>query len=406
MTKTYEVYASICTFFLLYLSSAFSLSPLGGTIRLILFGILTLFIMLFGFLHRQKGMTIPFLSLCMFLIATTSNLFNGESVKTHFIVALYFFLSIIFCAFININIFAKVYVKVMYLLALCSVVLYFVDIIGVPLDFLPSTQNVMELETKTIFLALAPINGRNLGLFWEPGAFQTYLCLALIIDAFVFKFEKKLRATVIIVAIITTFSSSGYIALILIMIALALTAAIENDGRRNMFIILCAFLVGLYMASVIIKNYFPHLEYTLFGKLEGLFVDDIDSETSAGVRYNSIVEGFTVFLKNPVFGVGLTKMNAYFEENFGNTMTTCTFVNWFAYFGIGYGLISVYSFFRLSRYFSNKKILRIILCVVLFIIVFSENYALNPSIMIITIYGLSRDVKAGTAVFEDECLSN
>src|SRR5690606_563550 len=52
---------------------------------------------------------------------------------------------------------------------------------------------------------------RSSSIFWEPGAFSIYICLALYFELFVIKNKSLKRIIVLILSLITTFSTTGYI---------------------------------------------------------------------------------------------------------------------------------------------------------------------------------------------------
>lgn len=63
---------------------------------------------------------------------------------------------------------------------------------------------------------------RNSGPFWEPGLFAAYLCFAIFAERFFVEKQKNRlfskRNLLMIAAVITTFSSAGYIALLIILL--------------------------------------------------------------------------------------------------------------------------------------------------------------------------------------------
>ena len=102
---------------------------------------------------------------------------------------------------------------------------------------------------------------------------------------------------------------------------------------------------------------------------------------------NSIIDVFKVFAENPVFGVGNTKMKKLFMDMYGHSMVTCTYANWFAYFGMLFGCLMIYGLFMFTRFFANGIPVRIVLFLAIMASITSEDYVMNPSILILIFYG-------------------
>lgn len=86
---------------------------------------------------------------------------------------------------------------------------------------------------------------RNSGMFWEPGAFACYICLAFLFylgNIRTLLAHHKWKVIVILVALITTYSTTGYIVLFIIGVA---TIYIEYKKKYGAFVLPILLTFGL-----------------------------------------------------------------------------------------------------------------------------------------------------------------
>ena len=96
--------------------------------------------------------------------------------------------------------------------------------------------NTSGMSFYNLFIVVIPkiyyyssIMVRNFGLFREPGVYQMYIILALIIQLFIFS-KPNLKITIMyILVLISTFSTTGYIALLLLLG----TYMVKRNKNRN-----------------------------------------------------------------------------------------------------------------------------------------------------------------------------
>ncbi len=377
------------TFFLVYFSSSFSLSAYTGTERLLLFLGLFVILVVYAVFKIRSFYQIGLICFCMFL-GLLSYTINGESLKSVAILFAYYAIIIAYSGLIDVNTWKETFAKVIYVIALCSVILYFINIIFPNfLNILPITKNSTGVQTHTAFFAIAPIDNRNFGAFWEPGAFQTYLCLALIIELFHYKVANKFRLTVLFIALVTTFSTAGYVTIGFILLAAICEAVHDQKMKRSIVYIVLAVIIAAFASYYIIENVYPELYNTLFGKVETYMSSSTGDTSSVKVRMDSIKYAFELFFKHPVCGVGITGLKDYFYVRFGHQMATCTYANWFAVYGLVYGALMCLGMILFSRFFSKRNMTRFFIVCALFAMITSEDYYLNPSIIVLVAYGLS-----------------
>lgn len=128
---------------------------------------------------------------------------------------------------------------------------------------------------------------RNQGLFWEPGVLQFYLNFLLFLQLYVMKKINKRDVFFTIIAIVSTYSTTAY--LIMIIIATVFVFRILKKYPLSLIPLL---LVGVMFL-------FPLLSANLENKLLG------ENQTSSAVRFYDFLQQLIVVRDNPIVGVGL-----------------------------------------------------------------------------------------------------
>ena len=132
---------------------------------------------------------------------------------------------------------ANFYKKYISILAIVSLIGYFLVTPGIiKLDFtLINNINEVPYNVSFIFFNLSWTPDRNIGIFWEPGIFATYLIVALIFEISLNEKNKisPLRVLLYVVTIITTKSSAGYGLLLLVMLLFAMEFANNSKNKKD-----------------------------------------------------------------------------------------------------------------------------------------------------------------------------
>ena len=181
--------------------------------------------LLLVFLLRKKSFDVSFLIIVIFLLVITSvqtYVFNFFSLQTSVGVFLRVLNAYLLIKVLNEK-FIPYFIYSMYITAIISLPFYFI------VSFFPVVADaLMSLSTHLQFLNLSDQNLptvivynlyriheiRNTGPFWEPGAFAGYLILAFMFNEFV-KSEKQKRIRILLfLTVLTTFSTTGYLAII------------------------------------------------------------------------------------------------------------------------------------------------------------------------------------------------
>lgn len=125
------------------------------------------------------------------------------------------------------------YTKVMFIIALISLPLFVINYLGIEFGGYSIDRYVSLFFYNYIPLDRSDQGMRNCGMFWEPGAFQGYLMLVplmYISNLREFYRENKITCYVLIAALLTTFSTTGYVAFITLIVLISL------QYSRNIFV--------------------------------------------------------------------------------------------------------------------------------------------------------------------------
>lgn len=109
-----------------------------------------------------------------------------------------------------------------------------------------TTAQYSDNSSRNIILFNQHADGhRNSGMFWEPGAFACYICLAFLFylgNIRTLLAHHKWKVIVILIALITTYSTTGYIVLFIIGVA---TIYIEYKKKYGAFVLPILLTFGL-----------------------------------------------------------------------------------------------------------------------------------------------------------------
>ena len=193
------------------------------------------------------------------------------------------------------------YLKVMYFVSLISFIGMFITLTG----YYPGIP-VNDNKYLTLFFHnihnTNNLSSRNSGMFWEPGAFQGYIIMVplMFIDNLSLLWRRYKRyCIVLLIALVTTFSTTGYIAFAMIMVYYV-TIKIKNKFARVLLV--PVLLLSMFYA------------YTNLDFLGDKIDKNIERATSGKVtvdRLGSAILDWHYIKKNPITGNGLADVTRY-----------------------------------------------------------------------------------------------
>jgi len=278
------------------------------------------------------------------------------------------------------------YVQVMKVVVILSILIWLLLATGIPFwQYFPESG---EGDYHTMFFYVVmkdlPDKIRNFGPFYEPGIYQIYLNVALAFYLFsVKKYFSKFTLYILIVGIISTFSTAGYFCMSLLLIA-------YKYEESNKLSIKNAFILLFFLTAILLLLSNPAIDELVFGKLS----IENSSYKSFAIRLNDIIYYFDVWKSNPIFGAGFssaydTVMDMHFFGNFkygGNTSTT---MRELASYGIIVGGISIIAIFIFAKRLAKKRLSKFIVFAVLLIMINCEGMVLSLFLNTIICFGLS-----------------
>jgi hypothetical protein len=233
-------------------------------------------------LFTSKNLNVLFLLAISYLgLILFRNLFNKLS-DEYLVSDLTFFVKFIFTAFLYGLVLQEkaipYIIKVIYHLAIISLIFYpiqladsqLVNDIGKVIDLTGlGSHNLVGGYNNYLFFTIYDRHiTRNCGFSWEPGAYACILSVALIFSFLSNNLKFKKETYVIIIALITTISTTGYIMLLILVILKGL-----NSGNYKLkFIYLLPIL--LIVAIVFINS--P----ILYKKVQSAYTTDINNSSN------------------------------------------------------------------------------------------------------------------------------
>lgn len=207
--------------------------------------------------------------------------------------------------------FAPVLFDVMYLVCLISLPFYIIHFFWgdeiLSKFYLLNNPKTIGLYT---FRSLAYYETilRNSGMFWEPGAFQGYINIALFMNLYQMKHLLKYQKTkilVIIISLITTYSTTGFLVFFLILIIYYLFYNRTSKIARYSSVIIIT-LLAFY-----IYNNNGYLREKILFQYERAI--NLEGEYS-GERIGALLFDLHYIRKNPLTGNGFHEKTRYADH--------------------------------------------------------------------------------------------
>ncbi|RIO09563.1 hypothetical protein BUZ93_13710, partial [Mammaliicoccus sciuri] len=207
---------------------------------------------------------------------------------------------------------------------------------------------------------------RNTGIFREMGVFQFHINLAIIFLWFT-SYQKEYKiiiSFILILGLITTFSSTGYLTFIIILIALTFKKKdfiIKKTNICNLILI----ILLIFGISVFMSVFAQHI-YTTIEKIS------VGSSSFDG-RLASIIANIKSWKNAPIFGHGIRNADVYAYEGYLKNFTehnTSTSTSFFSFYGVVPGILFIWFIFLFVKQLKQNFIITLLIFVS---IIFSIN---------------------------------
>ena len=378
-------------FLLVFLTSSFTVTcdAISSGTTVLLWMILLIMSVFANRFLQKKVFAIYIVIVCLYIAST---IVNKQDLVVQMKILFGITVAMIFVnAFDNKEI-KNAFVNIIFAISVISIPLYFISI-TVPsifaFSYTPGTSG--RAFYNLFFYGYMIGSNRNSGLFWEPGAYATFLNLGLflMLNDNSLEIERKYtKLIVFLIALLTTFSTAGFGTFALILIIYL--ANNEVSKRQKVLITICIVILvvislGYYYEEIFIsgngvfgklKFYREHMNYYSSG----------ETTSSTSVRIYSVLKPLEVFLENPIFGVGNSNLQSM-TVAYTKGAITCTFVNWFAINGFLYGFLIILGYIKLINSSNKTRIVKILTFVFVLVAIAAEDYSQNPLFLGISIMG-------------------
>ena len=220
---------------------------------------------------------------------------------------------------------------------------------------------------------------RNSGPFWEPGAFAGFIIIAIVFNTTIEKSILNKRNIILGIGLITTFSTTGFIALMILIVGFLLFV------RKKSFILLA--IIPLFVYSF----YFAFNNVEVLGKK---IQTEVEFSSSNKIQGNNRLKSFILDMKDyptsPYFGLGLDDRTRYLDYDKGGTSNRN---NGLSDYLVRFGLIG-FSIYFVSMYYGIKKFVSFfnadraliyLFMLLILVIGFSELYFRLPFFMALSL---------------------
>lgn len=290
----------------------------------------------------------------------------------------------------NTNRIAYIY-RVLFIFTIISDLLFIAILFNIPLPYFNtaiSRDTVFYLQTYTGGNILETIWYRNSGIFWEPGLYQVYLNFMLIAVLYMIdmsRFKKIVNIIIIMITILSTGSLMGYFSAGAIWLIFAyMNSELE---QVKLFLIILITAIGLILLPKICELFFEKT-----------------TTLSYSIRVIDLKEGFSLFLRKPMFGYGL--INNAFEHRYFNLYGQARgnsngLINLLISFGAIGTSVYFWLFYKFADMLKNKCGRRIIPPMVVWFVIslMSEPISIMPIIFLLLGMGLSSTLNCDSSTF-------
>ncbi|MCH7398343.1 hypothetical protein MM236_10100 [Belliella sp. DSM 107340] len=273
-----------------------------------------------------------FLSVTVFSFLINFNIGN-LSTNLKFILVLTF--SYVFTNRFSFDQFSVFFIKMMKIISVISLIGYIIlNLTNLQLP-LSTFKNINDVEyyNGIIYFAIKSFSvwgndgfKRNIGAFWEPGIFATYLLVAITLELWKTGKSTKLNLALFLITLLTTKSTFAYLMIFPIFISFLTINSVVSKKQYLLYLLILSLIILVYMNLNLILYFLNQLNPTIFGKL-------VSESVSFNERIDSPLTNILIFKNNFLFGAGLGNTeNLFVLLTHGSQTSTSTY--FLAAFGV------------------------------------------------------------------------
>ena len=340
-------------FLLLYFSYDSGITRLRWSKEVSVYGGALLIAIFFLYQARRRQLHFSFSAVALMVAALLINVLNmlrfGDYAANNFILASAVVMGFLVCSILSLSELKCAFIKAMIVFCsyslLATYVLLPLTVKGY-LSIFPTAYNAYRVPISDMFLAFGvKYSGlmRNQGIFREPGVFQIFILIALLIVLY----QKNLRHRLLMIILFALTMASTFSGIGLLVTALVfLTYAISEQAvsrRQIPYLLIGMVLIGGLVLMI------PDLR-TQLGRSLGKW--DMKNSASFLVRAESLWNAMRLSFSYPIMGQSFNRATIYIIEHFnsyGTRDVTGTTLLLLTGLGIPLGLFLNYLLYRFVR---------------------------------------------------------
>ncbi|MFW6015399.1 MAG: hypothetical protein ACOCRK_03115 [bacterium] len=232
---------------------------------------------------------------------------------------------------------------------------------------------------------------RNAGPFWEPGAFQGFIMVGILLLLFNVDNQRikkrKMHLIILLFTLITTQSSTGYILFVFILVT-QWSKIQRVFGDINKWIrFLAVFTLSVASLYIILRS----------GNIIDKFTN-VNNTNSAQKRFSDIMGGLSLIYRGGIIGLGETMTRDRYKAlvGIGTNDSVGLFSMTYTY-GISFAIVYIFGLFRgLKKIFVfNKFMDKVVLLIIFIILHLTEGLWWLPVYLIFIFLGEDEYISCG-----------
>lgn len=259
---------------------------------------------------------------------------------------------------ISSRIFFECFSKAMVWITSISLVGYFLVNYTTILGSLPRMGNSTgsEYTVGYIFNYITRMPERNCGIFWEPGVFASFLCVAMLYEIlFSLKKTRMIRVVLFSAGIFTANSSAGFALWAVCMVSI-LTKRKKSKNSLNFYSILSTIVFAV--AIIALANVDSIISMAIFK--DNPYLAKLSSEhIASSERGFAFSHNLEIFLRYPIWGAGFYVTDSLMQH-YADTSTTTYFMSLFGIVGFSYTIFWIIAIFKQEKLNLYSRILVLI----------------------------------------------
>lgn len=363
-----------------------SIIKLANYSPMILFG----FTVIACFVKKKRivlsAKTIITIFLCGSVLLTFIIKSAGDYIDSYVITIFLLLSALLLTTILPFEVFVHSFENVVYFLCVWSLVTFVLSLISPGIfSLFPKITNKAGLSFANTLFSVVQINtstSRNFGCFREPGVFQMYINVAIMIHLIKNENIKINRFLVFIASIITTFSTTGYFTLLILFICVSLFKYNFSKKVKALLLISLGLFVFLQLSGQ--SDQIMYLINKPFN----------NKDTSSLVRTASIVCNFQIWKSNPILGAGHTQTYTLYQSLatifsgriINDNANTVMFL--FACYGSLFGAMMLIGTYLFCYRLSNNKYFGLMILLVFLMLYSGENLYRSIFPYLVSMYGL------------------